>query len=127
LAELTHHFGYGVGETKPHEATNHRNGTSGKTVLTDDGLLPIRVSRDRQGTFEPQLIGKLERRFTGFDDKILALYARGLTVREIQAFLLEMYAVDASADLISTVTRCGRRRGDRVADPFFEGYELNDD
>jgi transposase-like protein len=97
-------LGYGPGATKPDETTNHRNGTSGKTVLTDDGPLPIEVPRDRQGTFEPQLIGKHERRFTGFDDKILALYARGLTVREIQAFLLEMYAVDVSPDLISTVT-----------------------
>ena len=103
-AELSHHLGYAPGEAKPDEATNHRNGTSGKTVLTDDGPLPIEVPRDRQGTFEPQLIGKHERRFTGFDDKILALYARGLTVREIQAFLLEMYAVDVSPDLISTVT-----------------------
>ena len=80
------------------------NGTSGKTVLTDDGPLPIEIPRDRAGTFEPQLIGKHERRFTGFDDKSVALYARGLTVREIQAFLLEMYAVDVSPDLISTVT-----------------------
>ena len=69
----------------PSDTTNHRNGTSGKTVLTDDGPLAIEVPRDREGTFEPQLIGKHERRFTGFDDKILALYARGLTVREIQA------------------------------------------
>ena len=103
-AELTHHLGYAPGEAKPDVATNHRNGTSGKTVLTDDGPLPIEVPRDRAGTFEPQLIGKHERRFTGFDDKIVALYARGLTVREIQAFLLEMYAVDVSPDLISTVT-----------------------
>jgi putative transposase len=73
-------------------------------VLTDDGPLPIEVPRDRQGTFEPQLIGKHERRFTGFDDKIIALYARGLTVREIQAFLTEMYAIDVSPDLISAVT-----------------------
>jgi putative transposase len=66
--------------------------------------LPIEVPRDREGTFEPRLIGKHERRFTGFDDKILALYARGMTVREIQAFLAEMYAVEVSPDLISTVT-----------------------
>jgi len=72
--------------------------------LTDDGPVPIEVPRDRAGTFEPQLIGKHERRFTGFDDKIIALYARGLTVREIQAFLHEMYAVDVSPDLISAVT-----------------------
>ena len=103
-AELSHHLGYAAGEAKPDETTNHRNGTSGKTVLTDDGPLPLEVPRDRLGTFEPQLIPKHERRFTGFDDKIIALYARGLTVREIQAFLSEMYAVDVSPDLISTVT-----------------------
>jgi transposase-like protein len=103
-AELSHHLGYAPGTAKPDETTNHRNGTSEKTVLTDDGPLAIAVPRDRQGTFEPQLIPKHERRFTGFDDKIIALYARGLTVREIQAFLLEMYAVDVSPDLISAVT-----------------------
>jgi transposase-like protein len=102
--ELTHYLGYPPGGTRPDEMTNHRNGTSGKTVLTDDGPLPIEVPRDREGTFEPRLIGKHERRFTGFDDKILALYARGMTVREIQAFLAEMYAVEVSPELISTVT-----------------------
>lgn len=102
--ELTHHLGYPPGAAKPELATNHRNGTSGKTVLTDEGPVPIEVPRDREGTFEPQLIGKHERRFTGFDDKVIALYARGLTVREIQAFLKEMYAVDVSPDLISAVT-----------------------
>lgn len=102
--ELTHHLGYPVGGVKPDDTTNHRNGTSGKTVLTDDGSLAIDVPRDREGTFEPRFIGKHERRFTGFDDKILALYARGMTVREIQAFLGEMYAVDVSPDLISSVT-----------------------
>ena len=96
--------GLSPGRDKPADTTNHRNGTSGKTVLTDDGPLAIDVPRDRAGTFEPRLIRKHERRFTGFDDKILALYARGLTVREIQAFLAEMYAVDVSPDLISTVT-----------------------
>ena len=103
-AELTHHLGYAPGTGKPEDTTNHRNGSSGKTVLTDDGPLPIDVPRDREGSFEPQLIGKHERRFTGFDDKIIALYARGMTVREIQAFLTDMYAVDVSPDLISTVT-----------------------
>ena len=102
--ELTHHLGYPAGGTKPEERTNHRNGTGGKTVLTDDGPLSIDVPRDREGTFEPRLIAKHERRFSGFDDKILALYARGMTVREIQAFLEEMYAVEVSPDLISTVT-----------------------
>lgn len=102
--ELTHHLGYPPGGTKPEDATNHRNGTSGKRVLTDDGSLAIEVPRDREGTFEPRFIAKHERRFTGFDDKILALYARGMTVREIQGFLAEMYAVEVSPDLISTVT-----------------------
>jgi putative transposase len=102
--ELTHHLGYPPGGTKPEDTSNHRNGTSGKTVLTDDGPLALDLPRDRDGSFEPRLIGKHERRFTGFDDKIIALYARGLTVREIQAFLSEMYATEVSADLISTVT-----------------------
>jgi putative transposase len=73
-------------------------------VLTDEGPVAIEVPRDREGTFEPQLIGKHERRFTGFDDKVIALYARGLTVREIQAFLKDAYAVDVSPALISAVT-----------------------
>ena len=102
--EMTHHLGYPPGDPKPAGTANHRNGTSGKTVLTDDGPLRLEIPRDRDGTFEPQLIGKHERRFTGFDDKILALYARGMTVREIQAFLAEMYAVEVSPDFISTVT-----------------------
>src|SRR5204863_4717284 len=102
--ELTHHLGYPPGGSKPEETTNHRNGTGAKTVLTDDGSLAIEVPRDREGTFEPRFIAKHERRFTGFDDKILALYARGMTVREIQGFLAEMYAVEVSPDLISTVT-----------------------
>jgi len=103
-SELTHHLGYPPGGAKPDDTTNHRNGTGSKTVLTDDGPLGIDVPRDREGTFEPQFIPKHERRFTGFDDKILALYARGMTVREIQGFLAEMYAVEVSPDLISTVT-----------------------
>jgi len=102
--ELTHHLGYPPGGEKPDDTTNHRNGSGSKTVLTDDGPLRIEVPRDREGTFEPRLIGKHERRFTGFDDKILALYARGMTVREIQGFLAEMYGVEISPDLISTVT-----------------------
>ena len=69
--------------------SNHRNGVSGKTVLTEEGPLRIEVPRDRQGSFGPLLIPKHERRFTGFDDKIIALYARGMTVREIRGFLVE--------------------------------------
>ncbi len=103
-AELGHHLaqeGDAAGADAP---ANHRNGSSAKTVLTDDGALPLAIPRDRHGTFAPVLIPKHQRRFTGFDDKILALYARGLTVRDIRAFLHEMYAVDVSPDLISTVT-----------------------
>ena len=103
-AEMSHHLGYGAGQPKPEGATNHRNGTSAKTVLTDAGSLRIEVPREREGSFEPQLIGKHERRLTGFDDKIIAMYARGMTVREIQGFMAEMYAVDVSPDLISSVT-----------------------
>ena len=88
-AELSHHLRYPPGADKPGEAGNHRNGASGKTVLTEDRPLRIDVPRDRQGSFEPLLIPKHERRFTGFDDKIVAMYARGITVREIQGFLAE--------------------------------------
>ena len=87
--------------TSPRDTTTHRNGTGSKTVLTDDGLLGIEVPRDREGTFEPRFIPKHERRFTGFDDKILALYARRMTVREIQGFLAQKYAVEVSPDLIA--------------------------
>ena len=103
-AELTHHLGYAPGADKPLEASNHRNGATAKTVLTEDGPLRIEVPRDRAGSFEPLLIPKHERRFTGFDDKIVAMYARGMTVREIQGFLAEQYATEVSPDFISSVT-----------------------
>ena len=103
-AEMSHHLGYAAGQAKPEDATNHRNGSSAKTVITDTGSVRIEVPREREGNFEPQLIGKHERRLTGFDDKIIAMYARGMTVREIQGFLAEMYAIDVSPDLISSVT-----------------------
>ena len=103
-AEMSHHLGYATGADRPEAATNHRNGKSGKTVLTDDGPVRIEVPRDRAGEFEPKLIGKHERRFTGFDDKIIAMYARGMTVREIQGFLAEMYATEVGPDFISAVT-----------------------
>ncbi len=103
-AEMSHHLGYAPGAARPEEALNHRNGRSAKTVLTEDGPLRIEVPRDRQGSFEPILIPKHERRFTGFDDKIIAMYARGMTVREIQAFLAEQYATEVSPEFISSVT-----------------------
>ncbi len=101
--ELSHHLGYAPGAT-PAPGGNHRNGATGKTVLTEDGPLRIDVPRDRSGSFEPILIPKHERRFTGFDDKILAMYARGMTVREIQAFLAEQYGTEVSPEFISSVT-----------------------
>ena len=102
--ELSHHLGYPPGAGRPAEATNHRNGASAKTVQTEDGALRIEVPRDRAGSFEPLLIPKHERRFTGFDDKIVAMYARGMTVREIQGFLAEQYGTEVSAEFISSVT-----------------------
>ena len=103
-AELGFHLGYPRGADKPETTKNLRNGKTGKTVLTEDGPLRIDVPRDRDSSFEPLLIPKHERRFTGFDDKIIAMYARGMTVREMQAFLAEQYGVDVSPELISSVT-----------------------
>jgi putative transposase len=103
-AEMTEHLGYEKGDPSGRGSGNNRNGVSSKTVLTGEGELEIAVPRDRCGSFEPQLIPKGQTRFEGFDDKILSLYARGLTVREIQGHLTEIYAVDVSPDLISRVT-----------------------
>ena len=103
-AELGHHLGYAAGAAKPDAVGNQRNGTTGKTVLTGEGPLRVEIPRDRDGTFDPILIPKHERRFTGFDDKIIAMYARGMTMREIQGFLLESYAVGVSPEFISSVT-----------------------
>jgi transposase-like protein len=103
-AELSHHLGYPPGQARPPGQGNHRNGATGKTVLTDDGPVRIEVPRDRDGSYAPILIPKHERRFTGFDDKIVAMYARGMTVREIQGFLAEQYGTEVSPDFISSVT-----------------------
>jgi len=103
-AELSHHLGYRPGGEKPEASTNHRNGGTSKTVLTGDGKLRIATPRDRDGSFEPLLLPKHARRFTAFDDSIIALYARGMTVREIQGYLREAYGTEVSPDLISTVT-----------------------
>jgi len=103
-AELSHHLGYRSGESKPEGASNHRNGATAKTVLTEGGPVRLEVPRDRDGSFEPLLIPKHERRFTGFDDKIVAMYARGMTVREIQGFLAEQYGTEVSPEFISSVT-----------------------
>jgi putative transposase len=102
--EMSHHLGYPPGAAKPSAVTNQRNGSGAKTVLTEDGPIRIEVPRDRDGSFEPLLIPKHDRRFTGFDDKIVAMYARGMTVREIQGFLQEQYGTEVSPDFISSVT-----------------------
>lgn len=101
--ELTHHLGYEPGK-KPSGESNHRNGYSSKSLLGEGRPMEIEVPRDRAGTFEPLLIAKGQRRFDGFDERIVAMYARGMTVREIQAFLHEQYGVDVGPDFISSVT-----------------------
>ncbi len=103
-AELGHHLGYSSGGLRPEQSTNQRNGSSAKTVLTDTGPVRLDIPRDRDGSFAPILIPKHERRFTGFDDKIIAMYARGMSVREIRAFLAEQYGTEVSAEFISSVT-----------------------
>lgn len=103
-AEMTAHLGYEKHERTGGKSGNSRNGTSAKTIQGEFGKVAIDVPRDREGNFEPQIIGKGQRRFEGFDQAIISLYARGLTTREIEAHLLEIYGVEVSAGLISQVT-----------------------
>jgi putative transposase len=103
-AELTEHLGYDEHAAAGRGSGNSRNGCGSKTLQTEEGPIAIEVPRDRNGTFEPQLIKKHQRRFDGFDDKILGMYARGMSVRDIQAQLTELYGTEVSPDLISTVT-----------------------
>jgi putative transposase len=103
-AEMTHHLGYEKHSPDGKNTGNSRNGKTEKTVITDQGNLRIEVPRDRKSDFEPQIIKKGQRRFTGFDDKILSMYARGMTTRDIQGHLQDIYQVEVSPDLISTVT-----------------------
>ncbi len=103
-AEMAEHLGHGRHEPVINAAGNARNGKSKKTLKGEFGELPIDIPRDRQGSFEPQLIPKHQTRWSGFDDKILSLYARGMTVREIQSHLEEMYGTEVSPTLISSVT-----------------------
>jgi putative transposase len=102
--ELTDHVGYEPHHEPPGGAANQRNGTSPKTLITEHGKVGIDAPRDRDGSFEPKIVRKRQRRFVGFDDKILALYSRGLSVRDIRAHLAEIYGVEVSLDLISRVT-----------------------
>jgi putative transposase len=103
-AELSVHLGYEKGNPAGRGTGNSRNGYSEKTVLTEDGAIDIAVPRDRNSTFEPVIVPKGERRLDGFDERIVSLYARGMTVREIQGHLQELYGVEVSPDLISRVT-----------------------
>jgi transposase-like protein len=103
-AEMNLHLGYPPGQLEPPGQANERNGASGKTVITDRGPVRVDVPRDRDGSFEPILIPKHERRFTGFDERIIAMYARGMSVREIQGFLAEHYGTEVSPDFMSSVT-----------------------
>ena len=102
--EMTGHLGYEKHDPAGRGSGNSRNGTTGKTVLTDVGAVDLAVPRDRNGTFEPQIVRKGQTRLEGFNERIIALYARGMTTRDIRAHLREMYDVDVSADLISRVT-----------------------
>jgi putative transposase len=102
--ELTEHVGYEPHCEPPGGAENQRNGTTPKTLICDHGKVKIDAPRDRDGSFEPQIVKKRQRRFRGFDEKILALYSRGLSVRDIRAHLAEIYGVEVSLDLISRVT-----------------------
>jgi putative transposase len=103
-AEMTEHLGYEQHAAEGRNTGNSRNGTGTKVLQTEQGPVPIEIPRDRNGTFEPQLVKKHQRRFDGFDDKILAMYARGMSVRDIQAQLSELYGTEVSPDLISSVT-----------------------
>jgi len=102
--EMTGHLGYEKHDPAGRGSGNSRNGTTGKTLLTDVGAVDLAVPRDRNGSFEPQIVRKGQTRLEGFNDRIIALYARGMTVRDIRAHLREMYDVDVSPDLISRVT-----------------------
>jgi putative transposase len=102
--ELTDHLGYERHQEPPGGAGNTRNGATRKTLSTEHGPVEIRTPRDRDGSFEPKIVRKRQRRFEGFDDKILALYSRGMSVCDVQAHLRELYGVEVSAGLISQVT-----------------------
>jgi putative transposase len=102
--ELTDHLGYEPHREPPGGSGNTRNGSTPKTLITEHGEVPIDTPRDRAGTFEPRIVRKRQRRFEGFDEKILALYSRGMSTRDIEAHLAELYGVSVGRELISRVT-----------------------
>ncbi len=103
-SEMTSHLGYEKNKKVPPSSDNCRNGNTTKKIQSDYGELEIVSPRDRNSTFEPQIVKKHQRRFTGFDDKIISMYSRGMTVRDIQGHLKDIYGVEVSPDLISTVS-----------------------
>ena len=115
-AELTEHLGYEPAGEPPAGLSNRRNGVSSKTLITDHGPVEVELARDRDGSFEPQIVPKHQRRFAGFDDKIISMYARGMTTREISKHLEEIYGSRsaatrsaASPTLSSRTSRSGRQ------------------
>jgi putative transposase len=121
--EMTEHLGYAKHDASGHHSGNSRNGVGHKTLKGDFGELELETPRDRNGEFEPQIIKKNQTRWTGFDDKILSMYARGMTTREIQGHLEEMYQVEVSPSLISEVTdgvmELARAWQNRPLEPFY--------
>ncbi len=115
-AEMAEHLGHDKSQAVTNVTGNARNGHSGKTLKGDFGELPLEIPRDRQGSFEPQLVVKHQTRWTGFDHKIISLYARGLSVREIQGHLEEMYGTEVSAQPHLGRHRGRERGGDALAD-----------
>lgn len=103
-AELTDHLGFERHEVAGHHSGNSRNGSSRKTLKGDFGELELETPRDRQASFEPKIVAKGQRRFSGFDDKIISMYARGMSTREIEGHLEEIYGIEVSPTLISNVT-----------------------
>ena len=103
-AELTGHLGYERGDPAGWGSGNSRNGTSSKTLVTEHGPVEVDMPRDRNGTFEPEIVPKGETHWDGFDDKIISMYPRGMTTGEIKAHLAEIYSVSVSKDFISRVT-----------------------
>jgi putative transposase len=120
-AELTDYLGYEKHDPAGYGSGNVRNGTTEKTLKGKNGEVTIDVPRDRNGTFEPQIVKKHQTRFDGFDEKILSMYARGMTTRDIQGHLEEIYGVEVSPDANLPRHRCGGRRGQDVAEPAAGG------
>jgi putative transposase len=117
LTELTDHMGYEPGDPTGWGSGNNRNGSSAKTVLTDAGSIPVIVPQDRNGTFEPKLIPKYQRRLNGFNDLIISLIARGMTTRDVQAHIADVYQVEISPELVSKITDSILPQAARLAIP----------